>query len=345
MSTKRVRNVGAWFRVLSASYTSEGAIMAESELHICTVEIRATHIASAYVTLAPRKKPQVEAYDLRDSEAEAGGAVLLHNALAAARRVCELAGSALDGIGVASAGVVDPKTGDITYASHRMPGWAHTHLADEFSQSLGLECRVMNRVSAYALGEARAGAGRSSESCLVVVAGSGIGGAYVNHGAMLLGAHNGAGNIGHATCSDAEGELCACGCEGHVETIAAAPGIKQRFCELGGKRFVHEGETLDLALIDRLANAGNAAAQAAETRSGHALGEVLGSMCNMLDPETLILTGPLSELGPHWHDPLMRGWAQTAMPLVKNIPIRSGELGAHAPLVGAAEQFLASAYL
>ena len=49
---------------------------------------------------------------------------------------------------------------------------------------------------------------------------------------------------------------------------------------------------MDGAEIDFRANNGDVRAQAAEELSGRALGEVLGSMCNMLDPAAIILRVP-----------------------------------------------------
>ena len=294
---------------------------------VVAIDIGGTKIASALVTLEAGRKPVVEFYEKIPTEAKRGGQVVLANAIKMAERVIELAGGAenLAGIGVSSGGVIDPRTGDVTYANDMMPGWGGTHLGSELTAATGLPARVLNDVHAHALGEARWGAG-------------------VERGLIMLGAHNEAGHIGHVSCSDAAGIPCQCGAVGHMETIACGPGIIERYLELGGDPTDEEGKPVDGAVIDKRAAAGDEAAIAAEARSGHAIGEVLGSLSNMLDPECIILSGSVALCGPAWHDAMDAGWREAAMPPVAATPIVSGDLGGDAPLIGAAENIVKSAY-
>ena len=311
---------------------------------VVAIDIGGTKIASALVTLEEGAKPVVEFYDKIPTEAKKGGQQVLANAIKMARRVIELAGEDVCGIGVSSGGVIDPRTGDVTYANDMMPGWGGTHLGAELTAATGLPARVLNDVHAHALGEARWGAGRDASSCLVVAVGTGIGGAFVERGSIMLGAHNEAGHIGHVCCTDAVGVPCSCGATGHLEPIAAGPGIIDRYLELGGSELTPSGDPVDGAYIDRLAAAGDEAAIAAEARSGHAIGEVLGSMCNMFDPDCVILSGSVAQCGPAWHDAMARGWNESVMPPVAKTPVVSGSLGEDAPLVGAAENVVSSGY-
>lgn len=313
---------------------------------VVAIDIGGTKIASALVTLEAGQKPVVEFYEKIPTEAKRGGQVVLANAIKMAKRVIELAGGteSLAGIGVSSGGVIDPRTGDVTYANDMMPGWGGTHLGSELTAATGLPARVLNDVHAHALGEARWGAGAGKQSCLVAAVGTGVGGAFVERGLIMLGAHNEAGHIGHVSCSDAAGIPCQCGAVGHMETIACGPGIIERYLELGGNPTDEDGKPVDGAVIDKRAAAGDEAAIAAEARSGHAIGEVLGSLSNMLDPECIILSGSVALCGPAWHDAMDAGWREAAMPPVAATPIVSGDLGGDAPLIGAAENIVKSAY-
>ena len=311
---------------------------------IVGLDIGGTKIASALVTLEEGSAPVIAYVGKIPTEAKLGGAHVLANAIASARRVIEAAGGKVDGIGVSSAGVIDPATGDVTYANEIMPGWGGTHLGAELEAAFGVPARVLNDVHAHALGEARWGGGRDAGSCLVVAVGTGIGGAFVEDGHIMLGAHNEAGHIGHVSCTDAAGVPCSCGATGHLEPIAAGPGIIDRYVELGGEATLADGTPIDGAEIDRRAAAGDEAAIAAEARSGHAIGEVLGSLVNMLDPDCVILSGSVAQCGDAWHDAMKRGWHEAVMPPVAQTPVVSGELGGNAPLIGAAENVVASAY-
>jgi len=314
---------------------------------VVAIDIGGTKIASALVTIADGERPVVEHYAKIPTEAKEGGRRVLANAIASARRVIALAGGTdgLSGIGVSSGGVIDPATGDVTYANDMMPGWGGTHLGAELTAATGLLARVLNDVHAHALGEARWGGGRGKTSCLVCAVGTGIGGAFVERGHIMLGSHNEAGHIGHVSCSDAAGIPCSCGAVGHLEPIAAGPGIIGRYAELGGDAALPDGTPVDGAIIDQRAAAGDERAIAAEARSGHALGEVLGSMVNMFDPDCVILSGSVAQCGPAWHDAMECGWNEAVMPPVSSTPIVSGELGDDAPLIGAAENIVRSAYV
>lgn len=304
-------------------------------MKIIAIDIGGTKIASALVTLA-EGVPSIEYQENIPTEAKAGGAHVLERVIAAAKRVQALAPDA-EGIGVSTAGVVDPRNGDIVYANEIMPGWCGTHLGAELADACGLRVGVLNDVHAHALGEARHGAGRNAASCLCVAVGTGMSGAFVDHGFILLGAHGVAGHIGHVGCTLAAGLPCTCGATGHVETVAAGPAIAAEYIRLGG-------DSEDGAEINRRALAGDEAAIAAQARAGLALGEVLGSMANTFDPEAIILSSSVANCGHHWSDALRTAYAALAMKPVAETPILSGELGGDAPLIGAAEHFKAPAY-
>lgn len=304
-------------------------------MDVIAIDIGGTKIASALVTLGDGM-PAIEHYESIPTEARQGGDHVLARVIAAASRVQGLAPDA-EGIGVSTAGVVDPRTGDIVYANEIMPGWGGTHLGSELSGACGLPVRVLNDVHAHALGEARHGAGAGAASCLCVAVGTGMSGAFIDRGFIVLGAHDVAGHIGHVGCTLAAGLPCTCGATGHVETVAAGPAIAAEYIRLGG-------DSEDGAEIDRRARAGDEAARAAQARAGHALGEVLGSMANAFDPEAIILSGSVANCGHHWFDALRESYAALAMKPVANTPILPGALGGDAPLIGAAEHFKAPAY-
>ncbi len=310
---------------------------------IVAVDIGGTKIACGLVTLSD-DKPVIKSVEKVPTCAMEGGAHVLATVIEQVKAAVERAEGPLAGVGISSAGVVNPRTGDITFANELMPGWGGTALGAEVTAATGLACRVLNDVHAHALGEARWGGGRGAQSCLVVAVGTGIGGAFVERGQIMLGAHDEAGHIGHVCCPAAAGVPCSCGATGHLEPIAAGPGIIREYVRLGGDETYDGGKPMDGAEIDRRAAAGDEHAQAAEARAGRALGEVLGSMVNMLDPTCVILSGSVAQCGRWWSDAMEDGFKGQAMPPVAGTPIVDGELGGDAPLIGAAENFVRSGY-
>ena len=316
--------------------------MAETK-HVVAVDIGGTKIAAGVVTLGG-EAPVVEAVEKVPTAAMEGGRAVLARVLEAIRGALARAEGEVAGVGISSAGVIDPRTGDVTFANDLMPGWGGTALGAAVTKELGLPCRVLNDVHAHALGEARWGGGRDAQSCLVVAVGTGIGGAFVERGQIMLGAHDEAGHIGHICCPAAAGVPCSCGATGHLEPVAAGPGIIDEYVRLGGDATQADGTPMDGAEIDRRAAAGDEAAKAAEARAGHALGEVLGSMCNMLDPTCVILSGSVAQCGPNWSGAMRESFLGQAMPPVQKTPVVDGELGGNAPLIGAAENLVKPGY-
>ncbi|WP_154028576.1 ROK family protein [Olsenella uli] len=316
--------------------------MAETK-RVVAVDIGGTKIAAGVVTLGG-EAPVVEAVEKVPTAAMEGGRAVLARVLEAIRGALARAEGEVAGVGISSAGVIDPRTGDVTFANDLMPGWGGTALGAAVTKEFGLPCRVLNDVHAHALGEARWGGGRDAQSCLVVAVGTGIGGAFVERGQIMLGAHDEAGHIGHVCCPAAAGVPCSCGATGHLEPVAAGPGIIDEYVRLGGDATQADGTPMDGAEIDRRAAAGDEAAKAAEARAGHALGEVLGSMCNMLDPTCVILSGSVAQCGPNWSGAMRESFLGQAMPPVQKTPVVDGELGGNAPLIGAAENLVKPGY-
>lgn len=310
---------------------------------IIAVDIGGTKIAAGVVVLG-EDAPRVEAVEKVPTAAMEGGEAVLGRVFGAIRGVLARTEGACEGVGISSAGVIDPRTGDVTFANELMPSWGGTALGAAVTAEFGLPCRVLNDVHAHALGEARWGGGRDAASCLVVAVGTGIGGAFVEDGRIMLGAHDEAGHIGHVCCPAAAGVPCSCGAVGHLEPVAAGPGIIAEYVRLGGLPALADGTPVDGAVIDRMAAEGDERARAAEARAGLALGEVLGSMCNMLDPSCIILSGSVAQCGPAWSNAMREGFLGQAMPPVAATPIVSGELGGNAPLIGAAENLVSPGY-
>ena len=194
---------------------------------IVAVDIGGTKIACGLVTLGG-DAPVIEAVEKVPTDAMKGGAHVLATVIEQVKAAIARATVEPVGVGISSAGVVNPRTGDITFANELMPGWGGTALATEVTKATGLACRVLNDVHAHALGEARWGGGRGKASCLVAAVGTGIGGAFVEHGHIMLGAHDEAGHIGHVCCPAAAGVPCSCGATGHLEAHRGRPGYHRR---------------------------------------------------------------------------------------------------------------------
>lgn len=318
-------------------------------MKVIAIDIGGTKIASALVSFDEAGACAVDHVGKVPTCAMEGGPAVLARVIEQVRaRLEDAAGEEIAGVAISSAGAIDPATGDVVSSNGKMPGWGGTRLGSEVTVATGLPCRVLNDVHAHALGESRRGAGRGYASSIVVGIGTGVGGAFVGGEHIMLGAHMEAGHIGHVHCAEAAGMPCDCGATGHLECIASGTAITESYIRFGGDgTYERDGETvpMDGAEINRRAlelDDGNAIA--AQQLAGHALGSVVAGVCSMLDPDCVILSGSVINCGHFWHDAVVQGFAETAMEPLRGTPILLASLGDNAPLIGAAEHFVRSAY-
>lgn len=97
------------------------------------------------------------------------------------------------GIGVPS--VVDPVKG-IVYDVQNIPSWKEVPLADLISERFSLPVYINNDANCFALGEKYFGAGRSSQSMVGLILGTGFGSGLILNGRLYSGSHCGAGEVG-----------------------------------------------------------------------------------------------------------------------------------------------------
>ena len=267
-----------------------------------------------------------------------GGDAVLADIVQIARELVLAAGGQVDGIGVACAGVVDPKTGSIRYASDIMPGWTGQPVRKRLEDEFGLPVAVLGDVQAHALGEARWGTAKGSHSCLCVGIGTGLGGAYVLDGQVLKGFRGAAGHIGHTLHPAAAGLKCACGSPAHVETVTSGVAISAMY---QGRAFSDELDPDRMGdYVSAQADQGELEAIAVLEAAGRALGEAIGSWCNLFDPELVVLSGTVTQAGAFWRRALDEGFKSQVMAPLADTPILYAALGGQAPLVGAAENLL-----
>ncbi|MBB3025431.1 ROK family protein [Trueperella pyogenes] len=245
--------------------------------------------------------------------------------------------SSLLGIGIASAGVVDPNTGAIVSATDTMPGWAGTELGAIIREATGLPVHVINDVHAHGLGEAVMGAGKGATSVLSMALGTGIGGALIRDGRIDFGDHFLAGHYGHIHHYLADSLTCSCGRRGHIEAIASGHGITNWY---NSRRGASDPEVANGKELQDLADSGNELARAVFNESAFATGETLATLANCIDPSVIVLSGSMTRSGAQWWDNVGKGFLARAMDPVAAVPLKLGELDSAAPLYGAAINFL-----
>jgi predicted NBD/HSP70 family sugar kinase len=247
----------------------------------------------------------------------------------------ELVGRVLDGaadrgpvLGVGM-GVPGPihETG-LVGSSAILPGWVGAAPERRMAQHLGLPVQVGNDANMGALAELTWGAGRGSTSLVYLKLATGIGAGIVIDGRLFPGAGGTAGEIGHTTI-DVTGDICRCGNRGCLETYAGAAAI----ASLLSRSF---GEELSLDDVLRRALDGDAGCRRALADAGRHIGVAVANLCNLVNPERIVVGGSMGGAGDLLLDPLRESVRLRAIPsAAEDVEIVPGELGERAELLGA----------
>lgn len=189
---------------------------------------------------------------------------------------------------------------------------------------------VTNDLNAMLWGEHKAGACRDADNALAVYVGTGIGGAIMMDGELLVGSGGMAGEIGH-TKVVVDGRHCGCGGRGCVEAYAGGVHLERMVAdalpELAGER--------DLASADGLFGENESVTHIWETATDH-LAMIVANACTLLNPAVLLLGGGVVENLENYRLLLLRKITPLIVgPARDDLDIRFGELD-EAAVLGAA---------
>jgi predicted NBD/HSP70 family sugar kinase len=216
----------------------------------------------------------------------------------------------------------------IVGSSAILPGWAGTPGAERMSERLGLEVWLGNDANLGALSEATWGAGRGASALVYLKLSTGIGAGIVIDGELFGGAGGTAGEIGHTTL-DETGEICRCGSRGCLETYAAGAAIARMLSR-------SRSEELDVDMVLSRAGAGDPACRRALRDAGRHIGVAVANLCNLVNPERIVVWGIMGQAGDLLLDPLRESVGHRAIPsAAEDVEVVPGELGERAELLGA----------
>ncbi|HEY8547786.1 MAG TPA: ROK family protein [Acidimicrobiales bacterium] len=214
----------------------------------------------------------------------------------------ERADRPLLGIGIGTPGVVD--TAGVVLEAPNL-GWHDVDLAAHLGRALpgAPAIHVANDANAAVLGELGL-AGPAGRSLLLVKVGQGVGAGVVIDGRLVVGDRFAAGEIGHVVV-DPDGEPCACGRRGCLETAIAAPALRRAGHDRGD--------------------------------AGRRLGLALAPVVSALNLREVVLSGPLDLLDEAFRQGALDAIRSRTMPAVgDNVDIRCSPLGEDDVLLGAA---------
>ncbi len=194
-------------------------------------------------------------------------------------------------VGVGVPGSISPRSGVMRNANSI---WLNgRNFKDDLGSAIERPIRMANDANCLALSEAVDGSARDSNVVFAVILGTGCGGGLVVNGNLVVGAHGIAGEWGHVPLprSDAELEqpLCWCGQVGCIETWVSGSGLQRDYGATHGRSIPSEE-------IINLMRRGDPRACATFQRYVDRLGRALSILCNIVDPDTIVFGGGLSNV-------------------------------------------------
>jgi glucokinase len=241
------------------------------------------------------------------------------------------AGGAVRAVGIASAGPIDLPSG--TVSPINIKGWQRFPLRDRVMAAVpGVRVQLGGDGICMALGEHWQGAGRGAAFLLAMVVSTGVGGGLVLNGAPYPGRSGNAGHVGHVVVED-DGQPCACGGRGCVETVAAGPWLV-RWARANGWSAPVGAGARELA---GAAAAGDVVALRAFHRGATGLAAMIASVAAVCDLDLVVIGGGVARSGRLLFDPLHAALADYAgLDFLSGLRVVPAQLGAEAGLVGAA---------
>lgn len=198
-------------------------------------------------------------------------------------------------VGLAVPRLVDPHTGKLVPPA--LPPWNEGDdpaqmLADELvkkSKPRMLASRVVldndANLAAYAQSIYEF---EGAETLIGIKASTGIGAGIVVGGKIFRGARGAAGEIGHVVVRP-EGEFCPCGGRGCLEALIGADALVAQATTTLGHRKLKSPDTLEELV--QMARDGNVTCQRVLTEAAATLGFAIGNLCNILNPNVVVLGG------------------------------------------------------
>ncbi|MEV0385114.1 ROK family protein [Nonomuraea sp. NPDC050643] len=181
------------------------------------------------------------------------------------------------GVGVGVPGIVEPGPDALVRA--KTFGWEAVPLGALLRAGTGLPLFVDNGAKTMGQAELWFGSGKGTRDAVIVLMGSGVGGAIVTDGHLYRGAGMAAGEVGHLKII-AGGRACRCGARGCLEAYLGAEAILDR------AGVVADSADEEAALARLLEEGSPVIGESVEL-----LGVGLSSLVHLFNPERIVIGG------------------------------------------------------
>jgi predicted NBD/HSP70 family sugar kinase/biotin operon repressor len=278
------------------------------------------------------------AEDTRSVDVDDHGSAALDRAARMVRSVARTAGldpARLNGVGVCIPAPIDRRSAQIR--SGILPGWRDLAPAQQLETRLGVPVTADNDANLGALAEQHHGSAHGVSDFVYLKLASGVGAGLVMGGRLYRGTTGIAGEIGHVQILE-HGQVCRCSNRGCLETEVSVPRL------LDLLQPAYDG-TLTADRLLELDAADDAGVRRVLGDAGRTVGRALADLCNNLNPELLVIGGPLGS-ATSLVDGIRASVDRYSQPnTAAAVRVRSAALGERAEITGAVALAIARAAL
>lgn len=222
-----------------------------------------------------------------------------------ARELAEAAGvsrQVIVGIGVNLSGHIDGNSGTVV-SCHALgrERWKAVQFAQQVREHSGWEVVIENDCNAFALHAHTFGAARGYDDVVVVfiAPNGGVGAGIIVGGRLMPGHAWAAGEMGHLPIAGSTRQ-CRCGHVGCLETSMYVNTLSDRIVAGGGSPAPTLAAAAYAAHLEDAQGVDGPALQSFKA-SGRDFGVGLAAVANLIDPQKVMLTGPVELLNPDTH--------------------------------------------
>ena len=318
--------------------------------HVLGVDLGGTNVRAAVFTkTGERVGTGGRAPSLGTSGVEATVGQIVQ-AIRTAMETAKIPTSDIAGIGIGVPGHIDPQAKLVKWAPNFFDNgqpFRNVALGEPIEAQLGLPVYMGNDANVAALGEFRFGAGRGTQTMIMLTLGTGIGGGIILNGKLWTGATGGAGEIGHI--------LISAGGRGGAAAFGSLEGMTQiaAICECAARKICAGRKTVLSAAgggdwhfltpkdIADAAKEGDVVANEVFDEIGTYVGMGIASIINLLNPEIIVVGGGVALSGDLIFDPINRAARANAVKTMMDVcTIVPAELGDDAGIFGGASLVL-----
>ncbi|HSJ01038.1 MAG: ROK family protein [Verrucomicrobium sp.] len=233
-------------------------------------------------------------------------------------------------VGLAVPGRVDTRRGVGLKYVH-VPGWENVPLSSLVGEAVGAPVYIENNIRTMSLAERWFGEGRGCQDLVCLGVRYGIAAGVIRDGQLATGHQELGGEIRGWNCPvyNAVDEKWEWRSGGTFEKYASVTAALTRYHELSG-------QDLELDAFLGAVKNGDAHALVAVREVAAVHGWAIAQMVQLIDPEIVVLAGPLTALGDLYLDPVRNFALQFESDYHPSVPILISELGEFAGAVGAA---------